>query len=107
MQAFNTDLFTLQGQTFTDPDFTLLRISAGTGFALPSPGHRSFTQMSGGWAVDSFFDINYRIDFIGSVRGPFVGMSASTSGMYHFVMCHSIAIPTHPSTWGQLKSLHR
>ncbi|MGH7178896.1 MAG: hypothetical protein ACREJC_16085 [Tepidisphaeraceae bacterium] len=30
------------------------------------------------WAVDSFFDITYRIDFVGHPGVPFTGMSGST-----------------------------
>jgi len=80
-QSFDTTLFRLQGQLpVGDPDFDLLRITAGTDFGLPSPGHTKLTQLPGGnWAVDSFFDITYRIDFIGRDDGPFSGMSGSTT----------------------------
>ncbi|MCC7146102.1 MAG: hypothetical protein IT443_06620 [Phycisphaeraceae bacterium] len=81
VQSFATDLFALQGQMIGDPDFDLLRITAGTGFGMPSPGHTTLTQVGGGqWAIDSFFDITYRIDFIGTPGGPFAGMSGSTTG---------------------------
>ena len=64
-----------------DPDFDLLRITAGNGFNLPSPGDATLTQSAGGdWNVDSFFDITYRIDFIGAPGGPLAGMSGSTTG---------------------------
>jgi hypothetical protein len=81
VQSFDTDMFMLQGQLPPgDPDFDLLRITAGTGFGLPSPGHTTLTQQPGGsWAVDSFFDITYRIDFIGAPGGPLSGMSGSTT----------------------------
>ena len=58
-----------------DPDFDLLRISAGSAFGLPSPGHTTLTQRPTGWAVDSFFDITYRIDFVGRTGGRVGGMS--------------------------------
>ena len=39
---------------------------ASGGCGLPSPGHTTLTQLPGGdWSVDSFFDITYRIDFVG------------------------------------------
>jgi subtilisin-like proprotein convertase family protein len=81
MQSFATDMFRLQGQLPAgDPDFDLLRITAGTDFGLPSPGHTTLTQQGGGnWAVDSFFDITYRIDFVGHSPGPLSGMSGSTT----------------------------
>jgi hypothetical protein len=45
-----------------DPVFDLLRVTAGTNFGLPSPGHTTFTQVGFAYSVDSFFDITYRID---------------------------------------------
>ncbi|HPD13854.1 MAG TPA: hypothetical protein PLE19_02840 [Planctomycetota bacterium] len=80
VQSFPTDLFVLQGQLPPgDPDFDLLRITAGTGFGMPSPGHTTLRQLSGGnWAVDSFFDITYRIDFVGAPGGVLDGHSGTT-----------------------------
>jgi len=80
VQGFPTELMTVQGQIVGDPDFDLLRITAGTSFGLPSPGHTTLVAQPGGnWAVDSFFDIFYRIDFVGNPGGPFAGMSGSTT----------------------------
>ena len=81
VQSFDTDMFRLQGQLPPgDPDFDLLRITAGSDFGMPSPGHTTLTKASGGnWNVDSFFDIAYRIDFIGAPGGAFAGMSGSTT----------------------------
>ncbi|RIK66616.1 MAG: hypothetical protein DCC66_13005 [Planctomycetota bacterium] len=82
VQSFPTDFFMMQGQLPPgDPDFDLLRITAGTAFGMPSPGHTTLTQRPGGtWNVDSFFDITYRIDFIGAPGGALAGMSGSTTG---------------------------
>jgi hypothetical protein len=81
IQSFDTDMFRMFGQIVGDPDFDLLRIVAGTDFGLPSPGHTTLTQLPGGnWAVDSFFDITYRIDFVGRPGGPLAGLSGSTTG---------------------------
>jgi hypothetical protein len=81
VQDFATNMFRQFGQITGDPDFDLLRIVAGSDFGLPSPGHTTLTQLPGGtWAVDSFFDITYRIDFVGAAGGPFAGMSGSTTG---------------------------
>jgi hypothetical protein len=81
VQSFDTDMFRLQGQLPPgDPDFDLLRVTAGTGFGMPSPGHTTLTRApSGQWYVDSFFDITYRIDFVGHPGGPLGGMSGSTT----------------------------
>lgn len=81
LQSFATDMQQIQGQITGDPDFDLLRITAGTTFGLPSPGHTTLTQLGGGnWAVDSFFDITYRIDFVGRPGGALTGRSGSTTG---------------------------
>lgn len=83
VQSFDTDMFRLFGQInmIGDPDFDLLRIVAGTDFGMPSPGHTTLTQLPGGnWNVDSYFDITYRIDFVGAPGGPLAGMSGSTTG---------------------------
>ena len=81
VQSFDTDMFAIQGQLPPgDPDFALLRITAGTGFGMPSPGHTTLTRLAGGnWNVDSFFDITYRIDFVGAPGGPLAGRSGSTT----------------------------
>jgi len=81
VQSFDADLFRFFGQITGDPDFDLLRITGGTDFGLPSPGHTTLTQQPGGnWAVDSFFDITYRIDFVGASGGALAGRSGSTTG---------------------------
>jgi len=82
VQSFPTDMFRLGGQIPPgDPDFDLLRITAGTAFGMPSPGHTTLTRLSdGNWNVDSFFDITYRIQFIGAPGGPLAGMAGSTTG---------------------------
>lgn len=82
------DLFQMQGQILSDPDFDLLRITAGTDFGLPSPGTTTLKQHgAAGWTVDSFFDVNYRIDFVGAPGGAVTGWSGSTTGTdrYTFV----------------------
>lgn len=106
-QNFATVLFTLHGQIIGDPDFDLLRITAGTGFGLPSPGNTIFTSATGGWAVDSFFDITYRVDFIGAPGGALAGRSGSTTGTYRFGMCHDRPTPARRSTWGVVKAFYR
>jgi hypothetical protein len=79
VQAFNTDMFRLFGQITGDPDFDLLRIVAGTDFGMPSPGVTVLTQSGPNWDVLSFFDVTYRIDFVGKAGGALSGMSGSTT----------------------------
>jgi hypothetical protein len=81
VQSFDTTMFALQGQITGDPDFDLLRVTAGDSFGMPSPGHTTLTRLPGGnYNVDSFFDITYRIDFVGAPGGALGGMSGSTTG---------------------------
>lgn len=108
LQPFNTDLYYLQGQIpFGDPDFDLLRISAGDGFGLPSPGHTTLVMNGTYWEVNSFFDIYYRIDFIGHNPGPFGAMSGSTLDTQRLEECAGGPTPVRGGTWGTLKLRYR
>ncbi len=99
VQSYNTDLFRMQSQIVGvgDPDFDLLRLTAGTDFGLPSPGHTTLTQVGPNWNVESFFDITYRIDFVGHPGGPFGGMSGSSTGMSRFQI--GMPIVPEPATY--------
>ncbi len=108
VQSFDTDMFMLQGQIIGDPDFDLLRITAGTGFGMPSPGHTTLTQLPGNtWAVDSFFDITYRIDFVGHPGSVLGGHSGSTTGTIRMQAGDPGAVGVEPSTWGNVKNLYQ
>jgi hypothetical protein len=98
IQSFDSDMFRLSGQLpIGDPDFDLLRITAGTDFGMPSPGHTTLTKLpNGNWNVDSFFDITYRIDFIGAPGGPLAGMSGSTTAT---IRIHQGGPTTGGGTW--------
>lgn len=110
VQSFATDYFQLQGQIVGDPDFDLLRITAGTNFGMPSPGHTTLTKIPAttNWNVDSFFDITYRIDFVGHPGSPLSGRSGSTTATIR-MQCGQ---PTNPTgiaagSWGKLKIHYR
>jgi hypothetical protein len=94
-QSFDTDMFQLFGQRTNpadaDPDFDLLRVTAGTNFGMPSPGHTNVLQLGPNWLVDSFFDLTYRIDFVGKAGGQFGGMSGSTTGTVRISLGESLA----------------
>jgi len=108
VQSFPHELMSMQGQIMGDPDFDLLRITAGTNYGMPSPGHTTLTQVAGGdWSVDSFFDITYRIDFVGNPGGPLSGMSGSTTGTIRMQCGNSSAVPTEGTSWGDLKALYQ
>jgi len=108
VQSFNEDLYMMFGQIAApgDPDFDLLRISAGTAYGMPSPGHTILGQTGSSWAVDSFFDINYRIDFVGHPGGPFGGMSGSTTRTHRHSLCPG-TVAAAPAAWSTLKALYR
>ncbi len=79
VQCFPNDMFRLQGEIFGDPDFELLRVTAGSDFGLPSPGATTLTRLpSGDFNVDSFFDIEYRIEFQGAPGGALDGLAGTT-----------------------------
>jgi hypothetical protein len=108
VQSFDMNMHLLQGQITGDPDFDLLRVTGGYGFGMPSPGHTTLTQVGTQWAVDSFFDITYRIDFVGNNTGTFAGRSGSTTEeLKRFDMCHEHPVPARPATWGRLKASYR
>lgn len=101
VQSFDSEVMQFFGQLgLGDPDFDLLRIAAGTGFGMPSPGHTTLTQLAGGnWSVDSFFDITYRIDFVGAPGGALNGRSGSTVGMSRFVSQQMEPVPIPAAVW--------
>jgi PEP-CTERM motif len=85
VQTYNTDLYRMFSQiNFGDPDFDLLRLVAGSNFGLPSPGQTTLTQVGPNWNVESYHDVQYRIDFVGHAGGPFGGMSGSTTAISRF-----------------------
>lgn len=98
-QIFDADLHFLQGSIVGDPDFDQLLITAGTGNALPSPGHTTVTDLGDGtFMVDSFFDITYQIDFVGAPGGALDGLSGSTQGTARVSVRDEPAAPAHNVT---------
>jgi hypothetical protein len=80
VQAFPTVFYRLRGELFGDPDFCTFRVKWGTDYGLPSPGHTTLTELpSGDYAVDSFFDITYQIEFEGCPFSPLDGYSGTTT----------------------------
>jgi len=82
VQDFPAKMVRLQGSLPAgDPDFESLVIMAGEENDLPSPGHTTLTRLpSGDFAVDSFFDISYRIEFVGTPTGVLDGASGASMG---------------------------
>ena len=89
VQEIQTEIVSLQlvgGGLFGDPDFDLLAIRAGESHGLPSPGGTTVKQLpTGDFAVDSFFDITYQIEFAGTAPGPLEGLSGNSIGSIRVV----------------------
>ena len=80
-QSFDRDFYQMLGALPPgDPDFQTLTIAAGSNAAKgSSPGRTTLTdQGDGTFLVDSFFDINYQIDFVGAPGGPLDGLIGTT-----------------------------
>ena len=96
VQSFPTDMFSLQGSIFGDPDFDFLTITGGTNFGLPSPGHTILTRLGppgSDFQVDSFFDVAYTIDFQGAPGSILDGMGGRTTGTVRLEMGDPIPEP--------------
>jgi len=80
VQVFIMDMNSLTGELFGDPDFCTFRVKAGTGNGLPSPGQTTLGELpDGDFAVDSFFDITYEIEFEGCPASQLEDYSGTTT----------------------------
>lgn len=103
VQVFPTDMFSLQGSIFGDPDFNQIDIFAGTAFGFPSPGQMTLTELPGGdFNVESFYDLSYQIDFIGAPGSVLDGLSGSTQDSSRFSIGSVCLLPPIPTLgqWG-------
>ena len=101
------DIVALSGDLFGDPDFCVLQIRAGTNEGLPSPGSSTLTRIGGiggEFQVDSFFDIEYTIAFVGCPGSALEGFDGITHETDRFEVCPG-AVPVEGTTWGKIKLL--
>ncbi len=105
VQSFIGDLYDITGEVFGDPDFCTLRLQGGTVYGLPSPGDNTLTRLGlpgSDFEVDSFFDIEYRIEFQGCPGSALEGMGGTTQETDRFELCPN-PVPTETVTWGTIK----
>jgi hypothetical protein len=84
IQDFKANMRSLTGNTFlSDPPcnpFQSLILEAGTDHGLSSPGHvREVRRPDGTYDVNSYFDINVRMSFVGKPGSVLDGMSGTTT----------------------------
>jgi hypothetical protein len=92
IQAFDCEIFDLAGELFGDPDFCTLRFRAGSFYGLPGPGRTVLTKLpSGDYAVDSFFDIAYQIEFEGCPASQIEDYMGTTTDNVRRMTCYPYA----------------
>ncbi len=80
VQNFSCKIHELHGELFGDPDFCEFTVEAGDSIGLPCPGQTQATELpSGDFAVDSFFDITYRVHFEGCPGSPLADYAGTTT----------------------------
>ena len=80
VQTFPAEMYRLHGQLFGDPDFCEFIVLAGSDYGLPGPGQTTLTQLpDGDFAVDSFFDITYQIQFEGCPDSQLADYAGTTT----------------------------
>lgn len=87
LQSIDTSLFRMFGEITAadaDPDFALLRVTGGGDFGWPSPGHTTLTQVTGGWEVDSYFDITLHLEMTGAPGSFLAGQSENQQRTLRF-----------------------
>jgi hypothetical protein len=101
VQNIPTEMASLQGEIIGDPDFDLLRVTAGSAYGLPSPGNTELTRLpNGNFNVDSFFDIEYRISFVGAAGSALDGLSGSTTSTLRMEAGVPVAAPAQVPALG-------
>jgi len=108
VQTFAQELIRLEGQLMGDPDFANLVVMSGMDLGLPSPGSTMLTELpSGDFAVDSFFDITYQIEFEGSPGGMLEGLAGMTLDTRHIRMGDAVPVAVGDDTPFAPLALHQ
>jgi len=108
VQGFYTKIWSMQGELFGDPDFCTIAITAGNSHSLNSPGHTTFADIGGGqYNVDSFFDVNYEIDFTGCPGSPLEGYTDGDKDSSSTLLMGDESVPNGVSSWSGVKAVYR
>ncbi len=84
-QFFESHVVRMYGELFGDPDFCSFEVGAGSDMGLASSGQTRLTDLGDGtFAVESFFDIQYMIDFEGCPGSILEGSMGSSGGTIRF-----------------------
>jgi hypothetical protein len=105
VQTATADVYRFFGQTFSHPQFDLLRVAGGNDFGMPSPGQIQLVQTAGSWAVSGYFDLTHRIDYIGSLSGSLAGYSGSSTVQRRFEICPQ-TVADEDMSWSQIKAIY-
>jgi len=92
LQMADYELVALFGEIAGDPDFDYLAIGMGANYGLPSPGEIKIRESEGNpdWWIESFFDVTYRIEFVGAIGSQLEDMNGMTEGVGDLVQGASI-----------------
>jgi hypothetical protein len=80
IDTFATDMYRIEGALSNDRVFRSLHLVGGSGNGYPSPGQMTLIDKGDSVLVDSFFNIGYRIEFVGADGGPLAGQSGVIEG---------------------------
>jgi hypothetical protein len=76
--SFDTEMYSIEGEATKVEGFDSIRLVGGTGNGYKSPGHTSLIPAGDDvYAVDSTFNISYRIEYVGAKGGPLEGLSGT------------------------------
>lgn len=80
-QTLETAMWNLEGRIENQGGWKYFAVVAGEENGLPSPGETILTRLeNGNVAVESFFKIRYRVEYIGAEDGPYAGLEGSGEG---------------------------
>jgi hypothetical protein len=110
LQTFAGDFRDIQGSILFDPDFDFIHFRSGTVNGFPGTGSSTLARIGGigtDFLVDSFFDIEYEIEFQGALGSVLQGMGGIHPDFTRLSVCGTPPVSTQEATWGQIKARYR